>query len=218
MEGAEALAEDAAAPAEQDRIEAQPHPLPRPPRQQRRPRPRDLPPQLSLISPRIFPVARPFSPGPPKFSRNACPITTRTTPTRIVSRSDFMQLHLHPQPRKIIQTPAVMVILYEAQGGVRQIFTDGRPSPPADVQPWWYGYSNRQVGRRHPGGHHHRIPRRRLARRRRHSPDQHRQDDRTLPPPQLRHPRHRDHRRRSARLYQAVHGQGDASASCPTRT
>ena len=53
----------------------------------------------------------------------------------------LMQLHLHPQPRKIIQTPAVTAILYEAQGGVRQIFTDGRPLPPSDAQPWWYGYS-----------------------------------------------------------------------------
>jgi hypothetical protein len=54
----------------------------------------------------------------------------------------LMQLHMHPQPRKIIQTPGVIVILYEAQGGIRQIFTDGRPLPKAtDVQPWWYGYS-----------------------------------------------------------------------------
>jgi hypothetical protein len=53
----------------------------------------------------------------------------------------LMQLHLHPQPRKIIQTPTLTVILYEAQGGVRQIFTDGRPSPKNDPQPWWYGYS-----------------------------------------------------------------------------
>jgi len=52
-----------------------------------------------------------------------------------------MQLHGHPQPRKIIQTPGVIVILYEAQGGVRQIFTDGRPLPNNDPQPWWYGYS-----------------------------------------------------------------------------
>jgi hypothetical protein len=52
----------------------------------------------------------------------------------------LVQLHQHPQPRKIIQTPAVIVILYEAQGGVRQIFTDGR-SLPKDPQPWWYGYS-----------------------------------------------------------------------------
>jgi len=53
----------------------------------------------------------------------------------------LMQLHEHPQPRKIIQNPSLTVILYEAQAGVRQIFTDGRPLPPADVQPWWYGYS-----------------------------------------------------------------------------
>ena len=53
----------------------------------------------------------------------------------------LMQLHLHPQPRKIIQTPGVIVILYEAQAGVRQIFTDGRPIPADDPQPWWYGYS-----------------------------------------------------------------------------
>lgn len=53
----------------------------------------------------------------------------------------LMQLHLHPQPRKIIQTPKLIVILYEAQAGVRQIFMDGRLSPPTDAQPWWYGYS-----------------------------------------------------------------------------
>jgi hypothetical protein len=53
----------------------------------------------------------------------------------------LMQLHGHPQPRKIIQTPGVIVILYEAQAGVRQIFTDGRPLPKNDPQPWWYGYS-----------------------------------------------------------------------------
>jgi len=53
----------------------------------------------------------------------------------------LMQLHLHPQPRKIIQTPKLIVILYEAQGGVRQIFMNGRSLPPADAQPWWYGYS-----------------------------------------------------------------------------
>ena len=51
------------------------------------------------------------------------------------------QLHMHPQPRKIIQTPQLIVILYEAQGGIRQIFMDGRSSPPKDVEPWYYGYS-----------------------------------------------------------------------------
>jgi hypothetical protein len=53
----------------------------------------------------------------------------------------LMQLHEHPQPRKIAQMPGLMVIMYEAQAGLRQIFMDGRPLPPKDAQPWWYGYS-----------------------------------------------------------------------------
>ena len=52
-----------------------------------------------------------------------------------------MQLYTHPQPRKIIQTPSIVVILYEGNAGIRQIFTDGRPLPDNDPQPWWFGYS-----------------------------------------------------------------------------
>jgi len=53
------------------------------------------------------------------------------------------QLHLHPQPRKIVQTPTLIVIMYEGNEGLRQIFMDGRPLPTLDenLQPWWYGYS-----------------------------------------------------------------------------
>jgi hypothetical protein len=55
----------------------------------------------------------------------------------------LMQLHLHPQPRKIVQTPTLMVIMYEGNEGLRQIFMDGRTLPALDenLQPWWYGYS-----------------------------------------------------------------------------
>ncbi len=52
-----------------------------------------------------------------------------------------MQLHLHPQPRKIVQTEDVIIIMYEANYGLRQIFLDGRGTPDNDPQPWWYGYS-----------------------------------------------------------------------------
>jgi len=52
-----------------------------------------------------------------------------------------MQLHTHPQPRKIIQRPDVIVILYEGNAGIRQIFTDGRSLPANDPQPFWFGYS-----------------------------------------------------------------------------
>jgi hypothetical protein len=54
----------------------------------------------------------------------------------------LMQFHIHPQPRRMIQTPDEIVMLYEGNAGIREIFTDGRALPKnGDVQPWWYGYS-----------------------------------------------------------------------------
>ena len=44
------------------------------------------------------------------------------------------------QPRKIIQTPAEIVLLFESYHSYRQIFTDGRPLP-AQRDPAWFGYS-----------------------------------------------------------------------------
>jgi len=53
----------------------------------------------------------------------------------------IVQFHTQGAPRKFYQTPGALVILYEASSGIRQIFTDGRPLPDNDPQPWWYGYS-----------------------------------------------------------------------------
>ena len=54
----------------------------------------------------------------------------------------FLQFHQQPQPRKIIQTPKLILIEYEANYGLRHIYMDGRTLPPqGEPQPWWYGYS-----------------------------------------------------------------------------
>ena len=53
----------------------------------------------------------------------------------------FMQFHLHPEPRKIVQTPGAVYLIYEANSGFRTIFTDGRSLPSKDADPWYYGYS-----------------------------------------------------------------------------
>lgn len=53
----------------------------------------------------------------------------------------ILQFHTQGAPRKFVQTPDLLVILYEASMGIRQIFTDGRKVPANDPQPWWYGYS-----------------------------------------------------------------------------
>ena len=52
----------------------------------------------------------------------------------------LMQFHNHGQPRKIVQTPDEVVVLYENFTQYRQIFTDGRTLP-AQMDPTWFGYS-----------------------------------------------------------------------------
>jgi hypothetical protein len=53
------------------------------------------------------------------------------------------RLNAYTHPYKIVQTPELVVILYEAATMFRQIFVDGRELP-RDPQPTWMGYS---VGR-----------------------------------------------------------------------
>jgi hypothetical protein len=50
------------------------------------------------------------------------------------------RINATPNPFKILPMPGVTVILYEAFGLYRQIFTDGRELP-KDPQPTWQGYS-----------------------------------------------------------------------------
>jgi len=53
------------------------------------------------------------------------------------SVTDFDAL---PWPRKVLQLPGEVVILYEAYHSFREIFTDGRDLP-RDPEPAWFGYS-----------------------------------------------------------------------------
>ena len=69
---------------------------------------------------------------------------SKDNPDALCLPMGLMQFHNHGMPRKMIQTPELMVITYEANYGLRYIFMDGRTLPGKDAQPWWYGYS---VGR-----------------------------------------------------------------------
>ena len=89
---------------------------------------------------------------------------SKDNPDALCLPMGLMQFHLHPQPRKIVQTPTLIVILYEGNAGIRQIFT-GRPHAPeqrpATVVVRLLG---RKVGRRHAGRRDDRFQRRRMAR------------------------------------------------------
>jgi hypothetical protein len=53
---------------------------------------------------------------------------------RGLPKADAFDIH------KIVQTPGLIVVLYEYQNSFRQIFLDGRPLP-TDPNPSWMGYS-----------------------------------------------------------------------------
>jgi hypothetical protein len=83
----------------------------------------------------------PFKPGAAEVHRQRVADNNKDNPDAHCLPMGMMQFHYHPEPRKMIQAPQVIVILYEANAGIRQIFTDGRPLPGKDADPWWYGYS-----------------------------------------------------------------------------
>ena len=87
------------------------------------------------------PGGLPFQPWARELKNKRTAENARDNPDAHCLPLGNMQLHLHPEPRKIIWSPKQIVILYEGNGGVRQIFTDGRALPPRDAQPWWFGYS-----------------------------------------------------------------------------
>jgi hypothetical protein len=83
----------------------------------------------------------PFTPWAAELRKQRTSANNKDNPDAHCLPMGLMQLHTHPQPRKIIQTPSLIVIIYEGNSGLRQIFLDGRPLPDKDPQPWWYGYS-----------------------------------------------------------------------------
>ena len=86
----------------------------------------------------------PFTPWAAELRQQRMASNSRDNPDAHCLPLGFMQLHTHSQPRKIVQSSSVLVIAYEANAGLRQVFLDGRTAPTADLQPWWFGYS---VGR-----------------------------------------------------------------------
>jgi hypothetical protein len=122
-----------------------------------RPLPSDLPrtaiPKVSLdeIAPAAFrdnsvgfTNGLPLTPWAAEILKRRIAGNSKDNPDAHCLPMGIMQFHTHPQPRKIVQTPELLIIINEANYGLRQIFMDGRQLPNNDAEPWWYGYS---VGR-----------------------------------------------------------------------
>jgi hypothetical protein len=88
-----------------------------------------------------FKEGLPFTPWASELRRQRMASNSKDNPDANCLPLGFMQLHTHSQPRKVVQNVNDIVIMYEANSGLRNIYTDGRSLPANDPQPWWYGYS-----------------------------------------------------------------------------
>jgi hypothetical protein len=88
-----------------------------------------------------FKEGLPFTPWAAQLRAQRKGDDNKDNPDALCEPLGLTQLQMHPQPRKIVQTPREIVVLYEANGNTRQILTDGRKLPNNDPAPWWYGYS-----------------------------------------------------------------------------
>ena len=92
-----------------------------------------------------IPGGLPFTPWAADLKKQRMATDDKDNPDANCMPMGITQFHMQPQPRKIIQTPKLILIIYEANYGLRHIYLDGRKLPPqGEPQPWWYGYS---VGR-----------------------------------------------------------------------
>ena len=151
-----------------------------------------------------FKEGLPFTPWGAELRRKRMADNSKDNPDAACLPLGHMQLHTHSQPRKIIQTKDLIVIIYEANANVRQIFLDGRPAPNNDPQPWWFGYARgrweddtlvvESTNFRDEG----------LAGRQRRAADGTGQAHRALPSPDVRHAGDRRDDRRSQGLHETV--------------
>jgi hypothetical protein len=95
------------------------------------------------IAANLPPGSVPFQPWAAELYTQRRENNSRDDPTAACIVGGVPRSDLVPYPFKILQTPGLVVILYEAVHSYRQIFTDGRRLP-EDPNPAWFGYS---VGR-----------------------------------------------------------------------
>lgn len=83
----------------------------------------------------------PFTPWAAEIRKQRMAGNSKDNPDANCLPLGVMQLDTQSQPRKVVQNANNLVIMYEANAGLRNIYTDGRGLPANDPQPWWYGYS-----------------------------------------------------------------------------
>jgi hypothetical protein len=89
-----------------------------------------------------MPDGLPLTPWGAELKKQRMALISKDNPDANCLPMGITQFHQQPQPREIIEMPGKILMIYEANYGLRQIYTDGRALPKqGDPQPQWYGYS-----------------------------------------------------------------------------
>lgn len=106
----------------------------------------ELPPSGSLFG-NIgdqTPGGAPYQPWAAELVKQRMANESRDNPDALCMPLGILQNTTHPYPKRILQTPSELILIYEGSATtVREIFLDGR-TPDPDAEPWYQGYS---VGR-----------------------------------------------------------------------
>ena len=88
-----------------------------------------------------LPGGLPYQPWAKELVKQRTAQNGKDDPASRCMPDGLVKLHTNPFRRKIIQTPGVLVILFERDATYRQIYTDGRPLPTEVDLPSFNGYS-----------------------------------------------------------------------------
>jgi len=103
----------------------------------------ELPPSGSLfgnIGDQV-PGGAPYQPWAAELVKKRMADNSKDNPDAHCLPLGILQNTTHPFPKKIIQTPAEVVLIYEGSATtVREVYLDGR-TPDPDADPWYQGYS-----------------------------------------------------------------------------
>ena len=93
-----------------------------------------------------FPDGLPFQPWAAELKKQRNAANSKDNPDALcLPMGHHAVPHARPAAEDDPDSPHLITIIYEANYGLRYIYTDGRALPPqGEPQPWWYGYS---VGR-----------------------------------------------------------------------
>ena len=88
-----------------------------------------------------LPGGLPYQPWAKELVKQRMAQNGKDDPSSRCIPGGLVKLHTNPFRRKIIQTPGILVILFERDATYRQIYTDGRPLPAEVDPPSFNGFS-----------------------------------------------------------------------------